>query len=109
MPGKSKLLLPLSLIMTVSLTALSPNAWTVMQAQLVQADPIKGQDPETADQGRGNSGWVQAPTPRGHNAPEQAAQGAGAARGKAPGAKASQPPEGENPGTPMTRPLAGPS
>ena len=82
---------------------------------LAQAGGIKGSDPETADKGQGNTGWVQAPTPRGRNAPEQAAQGAGAKPANAgdqgkPGSSGGQAPAGENPATPMTAPpLPGPS
>lgn len=85
--------------------------------QLAQAGGIKGSDPETADKGQGNTGWVQAPTPRGRNAPEQAAQGSGAkpADGSAgapgtPGHGGGQAPPGENPMTPMpTAPTPGPA
>jgi len=79
--------------------------------QLAQTDAIKGQDPETADRGQGNSGWVQAPVTRGHNAPEQAAQGAGAAAVGTSGhtitPSAAQPSADQNPGTPVTTPLPG--
>lgn len=85
-------------------------------AQLAQAQGIKGSDPETADKGQGNSGWVQAPTPRGEKAPEQSAQGAsarpvGSSSGSTgdTGQGAGQLPAGQNPGTPMATPLPGPS
>jgi hypothetical protein len=83
------------------------GAWV----QLVQERGIHGQNPETAGRGEGPTGYVQAPLPRGHNAPEQAAQGAGAAKIGASGTAANnkQRPAGQNPGTPVTTPLPGPS
>jgi hypothetical protein len=90
-------------------------AWDMVAAprlQLVQAEGIKGQDPETAGRGQGNTGWVQAPTPRGQNAPEQAAQGSGAKPADGSGGKpdgAGQTPAGQNPGTPVATPLPGPA
>jgi hypothetical protein len=81
--------------------------------QLAQAGGIKGQNPETGGKGEGNTGWVQAPVPRGHNQPEQTAQGAGAAPVGSSGRNlpqaGNQPSPGQNPGTPVTRPVPGPS
>lgn len=84
--------------------------------QLAQAQGIKGSDPETADRGQGNTGWVQAPTPRGEKAPEQTAQGAnsrpvGSSSGSTgdTGQGAGQLPAGQNPGTAMPTPLPGPA
>lgn len=79
--------------------------------QLAQEKGIHGQD-AMSGRGAGPTGWVQAPVPRGHDAPEQAAQGAGAAPGGASagaGTNAAQPPAGQNPGTPIATPLPGPS
>jgi len=81
--------------------------------KLAQTESVKGQDPETAGKGEGATGWVQAPVPRGHNPPEQTAQGAGSAPVATPDAKAStgqaQPSAGQNPGTPVKTPLPGPA
>ena len=87
-------------------------AWLVASvlasAAFAQERPIIGQDPATADRGSGPTGWVQAPTPRGYNAPQQPAQGAGASTS---GAKleGGQVSAGQNPGTPVANPLPGPS
>ena len=79
-------------------------------AAVAQERPIVGQDPADADRGRGPTGWVQAPTPRGYNAPQQAAQGAGA--GAVTGGarmEGGQVGPADNPGTPVPNPLPGPS
>ena len=76
---------------------------------LVQAGGIKGQDPSTAGKGEVATGWVQAPVPRDANAPQQPAQGAGAAPvGTNPGQSGGQAPPGQNPGTVVHNPLPGP-
>jgi hypothetical protein len=78
-----------------------------------QAGGIKAQDPATADKGQGNTGWVQAPTPRGHNQPEQTAQGNNAApvsnSGHGLPPTNQQPSASDNPGTAISRPVPNPS
>lgn len=91
----------------------------IAELQLVQEKGIHGQD-AMSGRGQGPTGWVQAPVPRGHDAPEQAAQGAGAAQVGSPaggtgsgpagaGKGAGQMPPGQNPGTPVPEPLPGPA
>jgi hypothetical protein len=78
-----------------------------------QASGINAQDPATAGKGQGNTGWVQAPTPRGHNQPEQAAQGNNAAPVGSSGhglpPTNQQPSASDNPGTAISRPVPNPS
>lgn len=80
---------------------------------LAQAGGIKAQDPATAGKDQGNTGWVQAPTPRGHNQPEQTAQGNNAASVGSSGhglpPSNQQPSAGHNPGTAISRPVPSPS
>lgn len=78
-----------------------------------QAGGIKAQDPATAGKDQGNTGWVQAPTPRGHNQAEQAAQGnntspvGSSGHGLPPADQ--QPSASDNPGTAISRPAPNPS
>ena len=80
-----------------------------MSAAAAQQLPIVGQDPATADRGRGATGWVQAPVPRGYNAPQQTAQGAGSSTSGAPQVQGGQGDAANNPGTPVNNPNPGPS
>ena len=80
-----------------SVKLLTSFALLVGGSAWAQERPIVGQDAATAERGEGPTGWVQAPSPRGYNAPQQAAQGAGPATG--------QPPAEQNPGTPVGNPL----
>jgi hypothetical protein len=79
----------------------------ILAFMLAQATPIHGQDPMQAGSDQGPSGWVQAPVPRGVNAPQQGARGAPKG-GQHPADKAGQGKPGENPGTPVANPLPGP-
>jgi hypothetical protein len=89
--------------------AVGPNGDRSSGLVLVQAGGIKGQDPSTAGKGEVATGWVQAPVPRDANAPQQPAQGAGAAPvGTNPGQSGGQAPPGQNPGTVVHNPLPGP-
>jgi hypothetical protein len=77
-----------------------------------QAGGIQAQDPATAGKGQGNTGWVQAPTPRGHDQPEQTAQGSGASQAGRSGRmppSGQQPSANDNPGAAVARPVPGPS
>lgn len=75
---------------------------------MAQERPIVGQDPADAARGRGPTGWLQAPSPRGNNAPQQAAQGAGAGSGRAR-TEGGQAGPADIQAPPVPNPLPGPS
>ena len=104
----------------------SPLLFVQQQTQQTQQTPIIGQNPETAQKGEGNTGWVQAPTTRGLNQNRSDA-GMGTATGEttnsSPGqfdanqkagranenGQPQQLPPGQNPQTPVGSALPGPS
>ena len=73
-----------------------------------QQTPIHGQDAESAGRGQGPTGWVQAPVPRGFNAPIYDGQGHGAGQAGA-NREGGQVPPGQNPGAPVASSLPNPS
>lgn len=84
------------------------SAGAMKGLRLVQEKPIKGQDPMDAMRGQGPTGWVQAPAPRGLNAPQREAQGVGAGQAGA-NKEGGQVPPDQNPGTPVATPDPNPS
>ena len=103
MPGTTLLTSLLLLSAPAASDAASPGV------VLVQEGGIKAQDPATADKGQVGTGWVQAPVPRDASAPQQPAQGHGAAPiGAHPGEEGGQKSPGANPGTVVDNPRPGP-
>ena len=123
----------IAIVLTCTLmhgVAALPTPWPYLlvqqQTQQAQQAPIIGQNPETAQKGEGDTGWVQAPTIRGLNQNRSDA-GMGTATGEtthpSPGQfdanqkagrvnenrQPQQLPPGQNPQTPVRSALPGPS